>query len=130
MNPWTTPLTFIGIFAGGFLAWQFYRQFKKSGKASKLILAQVSTFAAIYLLLDLLERRGLVTGRAMDYLSMGVVALFVIVGSALTGAAVRQAEEKKKRPAAKPVGKQAAIKNKQKNTPVKKNSSKGKKKKG
>jgi hypothetical protein len=115
---------------GGFSSWQFYRQFKKSGKVSKLILAQVSAFLSVYLVLDLLEQRGLVTGRAMDYLSMGVVAVFVVVGSALTGTAVRQAEEKKKRLAAKPAGKQSAVKNKQKNAPATKTSPKGKRKKG
>jgi hypothetical protein len=128
MNQWTFPL----IFLGGFLAWQFYRQFKKSGKVSKLILAQVSAFAAVYLLLDLLERRALVTGRVMDYISVGVVAVFVIVGSALTGAAVRKAEETKKRATTigkKPVRQQPS-KNKSKAATANKGTAKSKKKKG
>jgi hypothetical protein len=116
---------------GGLSAWQLYRQYKKSGKVSKLILAQLSAFVVVYLLLDLLERRGLVAGRTMDYLSMGVVALFVIIGSALTGAAVRRAEERKKKmTAGKTPLKQHPARNKSKTATAKKSALKSKKKKG
>lgn len=122
-------LTIALIPLGGLAAWQLYRRHKKSGKVSQLILAQVGAFAAIYLLLDLLERRELVAGRALDYLTMGVVALFVIIGSAMTGAAVRRAEERKKKAVAGKTPQRQQVKNKTKSSAVKKGAAKNKKKK-
>ncbi|MBS3947428.1 MAG: hypothetical protein KGZ57_03835 [Dethiobacter sp.] len=136
MTPWMLVLLPPAVF----LAWLSYRQFKKSGKVSNLIFAQMGAFAAVYLLLGLLELRGWVTGRAMDYLSLVLIVLFVVVGSAMTGAAMRKAEEKKKKmvggkssfkqSAAKKAGHQAALKPAARQPAVKKLAAKNKKRKG
>jgi len=131
-----TPWMFVFSPLAGVLAWLFYRQFRKSGKVSKLILAQMSAFAAVYLLLSMMELRGWVTGRVMDYLSLLLMVFFMVVGSAMTGAAMRKAEEKKrsmtagKQSAAKKAGKQTALKTAAKQSATKKPATKSKKRKG
>jgi len=135
-----TPWMFVLLPPAVFLAWVSYRKFKKSGKVSNLVFAQMGALAAIYLVLGLLELLGWVTGRAMEYLTLVLMAIIVLVGSATMGAAMRKAKEKKqklvvakssaKQSAAKKVGKQTALNPAARQLAAKKQTAKNKKRKG
>lgn len=93
--PWLLLLTPVSAL----MAWRFYRNFKQSGETAvrELVMAQLALFAAIYLSLAVLELSGYMTGQMLDYLSLTVIIIFVVFGSAMTFRAVRKAEENRKK---------------------------------